>query len=370
MFYWKRSGLGLCAGLAVAVVMGSSQARADWKQEWEKTLEQAKKEGEVVMYGGFNPIYREHTQLFEKKYPGIRVSYTPGGGSQHATRILSERRAGQYIVDLVMGGASTFQTYPEGTFEPLRPFLILPEVTDKSAWWGGDLSFVDAKEKYVLTTVGQTAWARPAYNTKLVDPGSIHAWRDFLSPRWKGKIARHHRPGSVSDTLLFLYHNPSLGLEFISRLYKETGLVHTTNPRQGLNWLAEGKFLIYLDGSARTIREANSNGLHVDVLPHSLKEGDIISGSYCCMGVLTRGPHLNAAKVFVNWYLSKEGQIALQKLAGYTSLRVDIPKDDLPAEMVPRKGTHYIHINQAKYHQPKDLDAVRKIIEGAQGEKR
>jgi iron(III) transport system substrate-binding protein len=363
MLCLNRTCLSFSFLLATTVLMGTAKVWADWKQEWEKTLQQAKKEGQVVMYGGFNPIYREHTQLFEKKYPGIRVNYTPGGGAQHATRILSERRAGQYLLDVVMGGSSTFQTYPEGTFEPLRPFLILPEVTDRSAWWGGDLSFVDPKEKYVLTTIGQTAWARPAYNTKLVDPGSIRAWRDFLNPKWKGKIARHHRPGSVSDTLLFLYHNQHLGLEFISRLYRETGIVHTTNPRQGLNWLADGKYLIYLDGSARTIREANDKGLPVDVLPHSMKEGDIISGSYCCMGVLTRGRHPNATKVFVNWYLSKEGQITLQKLAGYTSLRVDIPKDELPPEMVPREGTSYIHINQAKYHQPKDLEAVRKIIE-------
>jgi iron(III) transport system substrate-binding protein len=351
-------------------LVGAREVSADWKEEWERTVAKARKEAEVVLYGGFNPIYREHTEVYEKKYPGISVRYTPGGGSQHATRILSERRVGKYIVDLVMGGSSTFQIYTEGTFEPLRPSLILPEVTDKSVWWGGDLSFVDPKEKYVLTTVGHTAWERPAYNTKLVDPRSIRAWRDFLNPKWKGKMLRLHRPGSVSDILIFFHHTPSLGLEFISRLYKEAGLVHTTNTRQGLNWLAEGKFLIYFDSSARSIREANKHGLPVDLLPHPLKEGEIISGSYCCMGVLTRGPHPNATKVFVNWFLSKEGQIALQKLAGYTSLRMDIPKDDLPAEMVPREGGNYLHVNQAKYHQPKDLEAVRNIIEGAPGERR
>jgi iron(III) transport system substrate-binding protein len=369
MLYGNRRHPRLLVLWVAAVLVGTSSAWADWKQDWERTLEQAKKEGEIVLYGGFNPIYRQHTELFEKKYPGIAVRYTPGGGSQHATRILSERRVGKYLADLVMGGASTFQTYPEGTFEPLRPFLLLPEVMDKSAWWGGDVSFIDATEKYVLTSIGQTAWERPAYNTKLVDPKDIRAWRDFLSPKWKGKMLRLHRPGSVSDILVFFYHNPALGLEFISRLYREAGLVHTLNQRQGLNWLAEGKFLIYFDGSARSIREAKEKGLRVDVLPHELKEGEIMSGSYCCLGVLTRAPHPNATKVFVNWFLSREGQITLQKLAGYTSLRVDIPKDDLPAEMVPRVGGNYFHVNQGKYHQPKDLEVIRKIIEEAPGGK-
>jgi hypothetical protein len=44
-------------------------------------------------------------------------------------------------------------------------------------------------------------------------------------------------------------------------------------------------------------------------------------------------PYPNAAKVFLNWLLSREGQIALQKLVenGRNSLRIDIPKDDVPS---------------------------------------
>ena len=364
MFRETRFAIFCCAWVISLGLLPPAVPAADWQQEWQKTLSEARKEGEVLLYGGYNPIYREHMTVFEKRYAGIQVRYTPGGGTQHATRILSERRVGRFLADVVMGGASTFQVYPEGTFDPIRPMLLLPEVTDKSAWMGGDLSFVDAKGMYVVTAMGSVG-QRLAYNTKLVDPKSIRAWRDLLNPKWKGKIVRLHRPGSVSDTLIFFYHTPSLGPEFISRLYKETGIVHTENLRQGINWLAEGKFLLYLDGSGQSITEAAKRGLSIDFVPQAFEEGEIISGGYCCAGILNRRPHPNAAKIFINWLLSKEAQATWQKLVGENSLRIDIPKDDVPPEVVPRKGASYFHVNQAKYHQPKDLDVIRKIIEEA-----
>jgi ABC-type Fe3+ transport system substrate-binding protein len=87
------------------------------------------------------------------------------------------------------------------------------------------------------------------------------------------------------------------------------------------------------------------------------------------MGVLTRGPHPNATKVFLNWLLTKEAQLAWQKLSGDNSLRVDISKEGLAADLVPREGAVYFHVNQAKYHLPKDLEAVRKITEESRGKR-
>jgi ABC-type Fe3+ transport system substrate-binding protein len=43
-------------------------------------------------------------------------------------------------------------------------------------------------------------------------------------------------------------------------------------------------------------------------------EGGGSSAAGGTLGIPTRAPHPNAAKVFVNWLLSREGQIALQKL--------------------------------------------------------
>jgi ABC-type Fe3+ transport system substrate-binding protein len=58
---------------------------------------------------------------------------------------------------------------------------------------------------------------------------------------------------------------------------------------------------------------------------------------------MDKAPHPNAAKVFLNWVLSKEGQTAIQK-EGETndSLRIDIPKDDVAPVMRRRSGAQYV----------------------------
>ena len=82
-------------------------AAEDWKREWEKTIEAAKREREVVIYGPHNPMYRPLWETFQKSYPGVKINFLPGKGSEHTQRVLAERRAGKYIADLVMGGSSS-----------------------------------------------------------------------------------------------------------------------------------------------------------------------------------------------------------------------------------------------------------------------
>src|ERR687891_240536 len=79
-------------------------AAADsWKTEWERTLAAAKKEGEVSFYGsqGYEKVF----EVFQKKYPEIKVkSNTSRRGSEHGQAVMTERRAGQYLVDLFING--------------------------------------------------------------------------------------------------------------------------------------------------------------------------------------------------------------------------------------------------------------------------
>jgi ABC-type Fe3+ transport system substrate-binding protein len=62
---------------------------------------------------------------------------------------------------------------------------------------------------------------------------------------------------------------------------------------------------------------------------------------------LDKAPHPNAAKVFVNWFLSRQGQIVWQRvmnkvvMEGSDSMRIDIPKDDVLAEARRVAGRNY-----------------------------
>ena len=70
-------------------------AQSDWKKQWEATIEAGRKEGEVVIYGPHNPVYQQVWSIFQKSYAEIKFSFVPGKGSDHAQRIVAERRAGK-----------------------------------------------------------------------------------------------------------------------------------------------------------------------------------------------------------------------------------------------------------------------------------
>ncbi len=65
--------------------------------------------------------------------------------------------------------------------------------------------------------------------------------------------------------------------------------------------------------------------------PKSFKEGVILSSASGNVGLINRPPHPNAARVAINWLLSREGQILYQRIEPeQDSLRIDIAKDDVP----------------------------------------
>jgi ABC-type Fe3+ transport system substrate-binding protein len=69
------------------------------------------------------------------------------------------------------------------------------------------------------------------------------------------------------------------------------------------------------------------------------------------LALFNRAPHANAAKVFINWFLSRDGQIALQKSLASTSaeqadsLRTDIPKNDVAPDNRRAAGVDYLDID-------------------------
>ena len=90
--------------LSVLLSASTALAQSDWKKQWEATVEAGKKEGEVTIYGPHNPAYQQIWSLFQKSFPEIKFNFVPGKGSEHAQRIVAERRAGKFLADLLMGG--------------------------------------------------------------------------------------------------------------------------------------------------------------------------------------------------------------------------------------------------------------------------
>jgi len=341
--------LWLCSWVWFAAAQlcgGAVPAGAAWEAEWEKTVEAAKKEGQVTVYTSStqNTVLLE-SGAFQKKFPAIKLLIALGDPLQ---RTMTERRAGKYLADVPFTGPRTiWNLYQAGVLEPVKDAFILPEVKDESKWFQGRHHYVDKARKYIFVSVANPDSGNFYYNTKLIDPSRFHSMWDFLRPELKGKIeARDIRtPGPGSVTIRFYYYVPELGPKFITRLFSEMDVTLFRNQRQGTDWLASGKYPICVFCNSSRIEAAKLQGLPVEKFG-MMKEGAGLSSGGGGIGLMNRAPHPNAAKVFINWYLSREGQMALQSLEqGFSnSRRMDIPKDMIAAERRLENDGNYVEV--------------------------
>jgi len=337
---------------AVLAAAGSAGAQSDGgKKEWEKTVEAAKKEGQLNVYiGGWEAVIE--SGAFQKAYPEIKVTIVGGRGGETAKRILAERRAGKFIADVSSEGiGSNYRTlHTANSFDPIKPALLLPEVTNESLWWQGKHRYADPEGQFVFRYVGLPQRGNISYNTKLVGVNDIHSVWDLVDPKWRGKIvARDVRsPGPGNAPMRFFYHHTAIGPGFIKKLFGEMDVTLFRDFRQGVDWLASGKASLCLFCS--DVDKAKQQGLPVDEFSN-FKEGAALHTQYGTLALLNRAPNPNAAKVFINWFLSREGQTALQKYLAKSaedapdSLRIDIPKDDLKPENRRLAGVAYLDLD-------------------------
>src|SRR5512145_375920 len=167
----------------------AAETRPAWQAEWNKTVKAAEEEGALVIYmtQAFEPVFRE---TFQKKYPKIKVTTVSGRGPQLSQRVMSERRAEKFAVDLyISGNISPLTVFHRAKIlEPVKPLLLLPEVVDQSAWYEGKHHYDDPEDRYIFVFEGTPRSGEITYNTKLVNPAEIKSYWDLLSPKWKGKF--------------------------------------------------------------------------------------------------------------------------------------------------------------------------------------
>lgn len=364
----RKIANGFVISAAIVIVLGmagSALAQGDWRVRWARTVQAAEKEGRIVVHAG--PGDDALYQAFQGKYPRIKVVYIPGHGGRRIERIMSERRAAQYQADIYMGGGGPIRDvlHKAKILDPVKAALILPEVLDTSKWWGRKHIYLDDEGEYILSYNGITQ-SYFHYNTKLVDPARIKSYWDLLDPKWKGKIVTWQPMAPGTDgALRFLYHNPEIGPEFVRRILSEMDITVTRDARQFVDWLATGRFLIAgLQSADRSdLYEAKKHGLPVSWFDSkNFKEGAPLSTSSGNLALLNRAPHPNAATVFINWLLSREGQIVYQKLSDSDSLRVDIPKEDVRPHIRREAGVKYALLTDPAYL---DLAPVRKLVNEA-----
>ncbi len=358
-------GRGIIFGALFLVgLVGNGMAQSDWKREWEKTVAAGEKEGQVTVYGPPGRQYQNAVSPFQEAYPKIKLIYVPGSGTDNSQRLLAERRAGKYLADLFVSGSGTAVIlFRANVLDPVAPMLVLPEVKDLSVWFTKQHEYADPKNQHIFIMQGNVQSHIGAYNTKLVNPEEIKSQWDLLNPKWRGKmVAYDPKERGYIQNMRGIYYNPAVGPEFIRRLFSEMDVTVGRDQRLMLDWVAQGKFLLFLFATRTDIDDASKKGLPVGVLEGAPQEGHMSAGfGHLCL--INKAPHPNAAKVFINWILSKEGQIQWQKKTDNNSLRMDIPKNVLSTQReVPKEGIKYLNASLPQYE---DVKPLLKIVDEA-----
>ncbi|HEY2986381.1 MAG TPA: extracellular solute-binding protein [Candidatus Binatia bacterium] len=338
----------------------------DWQKEWEKTLRAAEAEGQFTLYGCCYD-YDRILEGFKKKYPKIKVSTVLAPGAQLGARILAERRAEKYLADVLGAGANTVHDvlYKARALEAFKPALILPEVLDPSKWYEGEHRYIDPEKRFIFAFVANSQSGQISYHVELVNPAALKSYWDLLDPKWKGKMASlDPTTFGMGAALQFFYYHPELGPAFIRKLYGEMQVTLSRDARQMTDWLAAGKFSLCIRCTAGgEVGKAMQQGLRIDYLDtESWKEGGSSSAAGGTLGLLSHAPHPNAAKVFINWFLSREGQISMQKLGrpdAHNSRRIDIPKDNVDPYNKLEPGKKYFDLARPEFQ---DLTAIFKLV--------
>ncbi len=345
----------MVAAMSVFGMLSYFNAANAAQARWEDVFKAAEKEGEVTVYatnsvGELSVIWDAFRARFPKiKLNAVSISTT----SEIVTKAMAERRAGQFLIDVVLGapGAIYNSLYRGKALDPLPPALLLPEVVDLSKWWKGKHRYVDSEGQYVFI-YQSSLYGPPVYlNTKMVPLESMRSVWELLDPKWKGKIiALWPRANYVSTALLFMYHHPQIGPKFLERLYGDMDLTYFSDFRQGTDWLASGKYPICF---LCRLRRAMEQGLPVaEVSPYNFKEAPGIGSNNGAIVLMNNQPHPNGARLFINWYLSREGQIAFRNANNTiedettTSLREDLPLNVVPEAARRRKDVDYIEISR------------------------
>ena len=338
--------LARSAGVVTAFVclaFAGGPAKADFNSQWKDLIAAAQKEGKVVITAvPGTGMRKKMPELFKKKFGvDLEVIITPS--RQTAQRAIREAAAGMGSMDVFSTGQSTLVRvlYPKGMLAPIKPLLFHPDVTqNKGAWMKGEPWFIDDKRAYMFRAVDLVI-PMAFVNAKYVDPKAFKTTKDFLDPKWSGKIVVYDptRPGPGSNAIS--YYMKFLGEQYVIDLIKGQKAKLTRNRRQLVDWLAQGRYPIAFAASINEISRLRREGFEIA----AVQPGDIMSYDAPGSGVLAlfkNAPHPKAAQLFLNWIMTKEGMQLYQDLEGMPVTRIDVDRSKLMVpETIPKPGVKY-----------------------------
>ncbi len=331
-------------GAAAAFSDATRPDVATASQEWDQIVAAAKKEGKVAVNTFTGTGYARIFKLFTQAYPEIKLDHTNLEPVDFSPRVIAERKAGVYTWDVsTMPTSTALQVLkPAGVWDPVRPAIISPDAKKDANWRGGfEAGFLD-KEKKLAYAFSLLRAVGTFVNVDQVKEGELKSFKDLLAPRWKGKIAISD-PRVIGSTFWPLtVARQKLGDGIMKQLLVDQEPVLSRDRNQLSEFMVRGRYPIAIGLNNLAVQDFQAHGVGKNVQTVLLPEMDYQS-SGSLVWLLNKAPHPNAAKVFINWRLTREAQAAWAKELKTNSRFVGVEPGD-PHSVVPH-GLNLLQID-------------------------
>jgi iron(III) transport system substrate-binding protein len=327
MFYLGLKIVRWLGALAFFALLGAGglhagEAKPSPAGEWERTVEAAKKEGKVVVSIPASAELRRGIEKVFKQRFGIEAELNVSRAASITGKIQQEAKSGVTYFDVHMGGGESMVTglLSEGILAPLEPAMILKDIKEPSNWWGGHI-WLDNAKRYIYASQAyqvELIWC----NTDYVKPDEVRSLNDLLNPKWSGKIGYldPRTPGAGSSMWSFL--SKLKGEEYLKKLAGQK-LFLSRDQRVLAESLARGKIALVMGLSYYSFIPFAKAGLPVKSVS-TPRDEIYVSGGSGNLAIIKAAPHPNATKVFVNWFLGREGQETYSRAMGQATRRLDV----------------------------------------------
>lgn len=308
---WINVGLGIAAEAARS-------------PEWNKAVEEAKKEGKIVLAIPPATELRAALEPLLKQKFGLDAELISASGPKNASRIAAEKQAGvSYFDALICGTGTAAGLTHDGMLEPMESFWLLPEVRDPKQWWGGHIWEDNVNtNRFLYSFLADVSTQSTWYNTTLAKPQELRTFEDYLNPKWKGRIGFSDPRVPSSGQSIWSFMWEQRGEEYLKKFVAQD-LFLTRDLRQLADALAKGKVALAF-GLGRSQTEPFIKAkLPIKAAPVT-KEGLPASNSFGVIGIIKDPPHPNATRVFVNWFLGREGQDWYTRVMQNGTRRLDV----------------------------------------------
>jgi iron(III) transport system substrate-binding protein len=253
----------------------------------------ARAEGKIAWYTADDLVLATKlVKAFEAKY-GFSVQLERSGAERIFQRISQEWGSDIHACDVVTSSdVSYLLTWIKDS--RLTPYIPAETKTWPAEAFGPNGFYV--VDKFTLVVAG--------YNTRLVKPEDApKSWADLLDPKWKGKMVKGHPGYSGALTTGTFVLSRLLGWEFFEKLAKQ-GVMQVQSATDPPNRVAQGERVVMADGAEITALRMIGAGAPLAIVYPTEGAPLVPVGS----SVMAKAPHPNAAKLFMHFSCSTEGQ--------------------------------------------------------------